>query len=566
MSVNEERRIGVFICHCGINIGGIVNVPEVVEYAKTLPYVAYAEDNLYTCSSEGLEKIKDAIHRYNLNRVVVASCTPRTHEPLFRAACEEAGLNKYLFHMANIREQCSWVHMHELEKATEKAKDIIQMAVAKAALLEPQTEPEIEVAPTALIIGGGIAGMAASINLANQGFTVHLVEKEPELGGLLIRLHKLYPGEKSAKQTLEDHVKLVEANKNINVYTSSMVKEVSGFIGNFKVKIDHAGTEKQLDVGTIIVAVGAEPFEPHGFYGYREYENVVTQVQLEQLLKEERLPKVQRLVMIQCVGAKTTKGLGVPYCSRICCATALKNALVIRELCPETEICIIYRDMQAYGREFEEYYRKCREKFIQFLRYDSERPPEASPRLDGKLRIRVFDTLLNSIVEFDTDLLVLSVPLVPPKEAKELSQMLKVPLDANGFFLEAHVKLRPVDFATDGIFLCGTAHSPKTVAESMVQAYAAASRAAIPMALKKVRTEAITAYVDEALCTGCGTCIKLCPYSAVQKDENGVARVNEVLCKGCGLCAASCPEKAIDMKHFSDAQVLAEATAVLGGT
>ncbi len=566
MSEKEKPRIGVFVCHCGVNIGSVVNVPEVVEYAKTLANVAYAEGNLYMCSSEGLSKIKEAIKKHNLTRVVVASCTPRTHEPLFRGACEEADLNKYLFHMANIREHCSWVHAKEPTKATEKAKETVKMAVAKAALLEPQAEPEIDVRPSALVIGGGVSGMTAALSLANQKFKVHLIEREKKLGGRLKELYKLYPSDNLSSDVLEEYIQSVRSNPNITIYTTSTVKQIEGFIGNFKATISCEGKEETLDVGTIIVATGADVLKPHGIHCYGENNNVITQLELEKLLKEKQLEKPKNVVMIQCVGAREEKEGGRNYCSRICCAVAVKNALQIREVFPDAAVSIIYRDMQTYGKDFEEQYEKARENFVQFIRYDSENPPEVCRRPDGKFTVKVHDILVNGTLELDADLVVLSTPLVQWEEAKELSKLLKVPLGADGFFFEAHVKLRPVDFATDGIFVCGTAHSPKTIAESVAQAYACASRAGIPMALGRVRTEAITAFVNEDLCTGCGTCVKLCPYNAIRKDEQGIARVNDVLCKGCGVCAASCPEKAINMRHFSDAQVLAEATAALGGS
>jgi len=566
MNEKDKPRIGVFVCHCGVNIGSIVNVPEVVECAKTLPNVSYAEENLYTCSSEGLSKIKEAIKKHQLNRIVVASCTPRTHEPLFRSACEEAGLNKYLFHMANIREHCSWVHAKEPKKATEKAKETVRMAVAKAALLEPQAEPEIDVQGSAVVIGGGVSGMTAALSLANQQFKVYLIEKEKELGGKLKELYKLHPNDKPSSEILDEYVQSVRSNPNIKVYTSSTVKHIEGFIGNFEASINHEGKEQKLNAGTIIVATGADIFKPRGMYCYGENKNVITQLELEKLMKENKLEKPKNVVMIQCVGAREEKEGGRNYCSRICCAVAVKNALQIKELFPEAEISILYRDMQTYGKEFEEQYQKARGNFVQFIRYDFENPPEVCTRPDGGLSVKVHDILVNATLELDADLVVLSTPLVQWEDAKELSKLLKVPLGADGFFFEAHVKLRPVDFATDGIFVCGTAHSPKTIAESIAQAYAAASRAGIPMALGRVRTEAITAFVDEDLCTSCGTCVKLCPYNAIRKDDQGIARVNDVLCKGCGVCAASCPEKAISMRHFSDAQVLAEATAALGGS
>lgn len=566
MTNSQEPRIGVFVCHCGVNIGSVVNVPEVVAYAKTLPNVAYAEENLYTCSSEGLSKIKEAVKTHNLNRVVVASCTPRTHEPLFRSACEEAGLNKYLFHMANIREQCSWVHAKEPKKATQKAIEIVKMAIAKAALLGPQAEPEIDVQPSALVIGGGISGMTAALSLANQNFKVTIIEKEKELGGKLLELNKLYPDNKPSSEVLEEYRRSVSSNSNVKVFTSSTLKNLEGFIGNFKATLDLNGKDEALDVGTIIVATGADVLKPERLYAYGDNKNVVTQLEFEQLMKQGKLPMLKNVAMIQCVGARENREGGRNYCSRVCCAVAVKNALHIKESYPCAEVSILYRDMQTYGREFEEQYQKAREKFVQFIRFDAENPPEVTSSSDGSLSIKVHDILANQTLELQPDLLILSTPLVNWKEAKDLSKLLKVPLGADGFFFEAHVKLRPVDFATDGIFVCGTAHSPKTIPESIAQAYAAASRAGIPMALGRVRTEAITAFVDDESCTGCGTCVKLCPYSAISKDESGVAKVNDVLCKGCGVCAATCPEKAISMRHFSDAQVLAEATAALGGS
>jgi len=553
------------VCHCGINIGGVVNVPEVVEYAKTLPNVAHAERNLYTCSSEGLRKIKEAIEKYNLNRVIVASCTPRTHEPLFRATCEEAGVNKYLFEMANIREQCSWVHSHEPKKATEKAKEIIRMAVAKARLLQPQEEPEIDVRPSALVIGGGISGLTAALCLANQGFKVHVVEKEQELGGLLKKVHKLYPSMEDASKVLKNTIKAVESNKDITVLTSTVIKNVKGFIGNFDVTVQTGKQNPQtIQVGTIIVASGATSLEPIGMFGYGESKNVITQLQLEELLKTGKLKKPKRVVMIQCVGARQETGR--TYCSRVCCMTALKNSMLIKELHSDTDIYILYRELQTYGKEYEEWHRMAQDKGIKFIKYALERPPIVTATPNGKLSVKVHHALLDEEMTIESDLVVLATPMIQHEDGKALSQMLKVPLGADGFFLEAHVKLRPIDFASDGIFVCGTAHSPKDVAESIAQAYGAASRAAIPMALKRLRTEAITSSVDESLCSGCGTCIKLCPYGAIEKDQKGVAKVTAVVCKGCGVCAATCPERAITMRHFTNEQIIAQALAALGRT
>ena len=570
---NEKPRIGVFICHCGINIGGVVDVSKVVKYVKTLPGVAYAESNLYTCSSEGTSKITNKIKEHNLNRVVVASCTPRTHEPLFRATCEEAGLNKYLFEMANIREHCSWVHMKEPKKATKKANDIVRMAVAKALLLKPQDETEVEVTPATLVIGAGISGMEAALCLAHQGFKVYLVEKEAEVGGMLRKIDKLYPTNDDASMFLDSAIRAVKANKNIELHTSTIVENVKGYIGNFEVTALKDGKDKiTLNVGTIIVATGAEEFKPNGMFGYGEQKNVITQLELEQLLKEGFPENVNKVVMIQCVGAMEEPG-GREYCSRICCATALKNASLIKESKPDTDVYVLYRQLQAYGREYENYYLRAQEKNVKFINYLPEKNPTVKTGPNGKLNVNVYNTLIGKEIPIDADMVVLSTPLVQHEAGKELSPLLKVPLGADGFFLEAHIKLRPVDFSTDGIYVCGTAHSPKAVDESIIQAHAAASSAAIPMAAGHVRSEAITAGVNEDLCRGCGRCKEVCEYGAITLEEKIfevepffhapilVAKVNDVVCKGCGSCAIACPTGAIDMKHFTDKQILAEIEA-----
>jgi heterodisulfide reductase subunit A len=560
---NETRKTGVFICHCGTNIGGVVNVPEVVEYAKTLPTVAYAEENLYTCSSEGLSKIQEGIQKHNLNRVIVASCTPRTHEPLFRATCTEAGLNKYLFEMANIRDQCSWVHMHNPGAATEKAKDLVRMAVAKAGLLQPQEETEIDVTPSALVIGGGAAGMTAALCLANQGFGIHIVEKETEMGGILRSLHKLYPTMQNASEVVNQLVNAVKSNKNIEILTSSVVKEIKGFIGNFEVTVQKRNGETvNLEIGTIIVATGADNLEPVGIYGYTEYDNVKTQLQLEQLLESGQLPNLENVVMIQCVGSRQE---GRSYCSRICCMTALKNSKLIKELYPAANIYILYQDLQTYGEEYEEYFREVQKKGVKFIKYLPEKTPEVSLGQNGKLNVEVYHSLIGEKVEIGADLVVLSTPLIQHEGAKELSQKLKVPLGPSGFFLEAHVKLRPVDFATDGVYVCGCAHWPADVGESVSQAYGAASRASIPMAVEKLHAEAITAVVNEDECSGCGLCELSCPFKAIRLEETEKGRKAKVVvasCKGCGACGAGCPHMAITMRHFTDEQLLAQVVAL----
>ena len=557
----EEIRIGVFVCHCGFNIGGVVDVPVVVEYAKTLPNVVYAEENLYMCSSAGLDLIKECVRKHKLNRVVVASCTPATHEPVFRNACEEAGLNKYLFEMVNIREHCSWVHMHHPKEATEKAKDLVRMAVAKANFLEPQMEPELEINPSALVIGGGIAGMTAAMSIARQGFDVHLVEKEAELGGMLRYLYKLQPTERDASEILHEAITAVKANSNIHLHTSTLVEEVKGFIGNFDVTLQKKGSNEhaQINVGTIIVATGAEDFKPVGMYGYEENENVVTQLELEQLLKSGKIKKPKRVVMIQCVGAREKTGR--TYCSRICCMVALNNALLLKKSYPDIEINILFRDLQTYG-EYEDFYREARAKFINFIRYDQDKPPKVTSRSDGKLTVTVYDAYLDAVIEIDSDLVVLSTPLIQHEDGRKLSPILKVPLGADGFFFEAHPKLRPVDFTSEGIYVCGTAHGPKNVNESIAQACAAASRAAIPMATKRIKVEAVKASVDEDICVTCDACVVSCIFNAIEASSFGLPNIIEANCKGCGVCAAECSMGAMQLIHFTDKQIVAAIEAL----
>ncbi|MFX1297640.1 MAG: CoB--CoM heterodisulfide reductase iron-sulfur subunit A family protein, partial [Promethearchaeota archaeon] len=444
--MSEEVRIGVFVCHCGSNIGGVIDCPGITEYARTLPNVVFAQDNLYTCSETGLAQIKKGIEEYNLNRVIVASCSPRTHEPLFRSTCQEKGVNPYLFHFVNIRDQCSWVHMSEPEKATEKAKDLIRMGVARAYHLEPLEKHRVDIIPRALVIGGGIAGMTAALNLANRGFEVKLVEQKKILGGLLNQLNKLYPSHEEATKVLAIRDQ-VTGHKNIAVYTSTKIQDVEGYVGNYKITVVNGAEAEQFAVGAIIVATGATVFEPNGLYRY-DGEKVITQLQLEKILKENSLT-ANNIVMIQCVGARNEQR---SYCSNGC-MTALKNAKLIREMNSNATVSILYRDMQTQGTENEKYYRDARESGIIFVRFTPEKPPSVEEN-----GVKVFNEFIQREIEIPSDLVVLCTPLIPYADSKDLAQMLKVPQDENGFFLEAHVKLRPVDFATDGIFVCGCAH------------------------------------------------------------------------------------------------------------
>jgi heterodisulfide reductase subunit A2 len=586
--MSEEPRIGVFVCHCGTNIGGVVNVPEVTEYAKTLPNVACAEHNLYTCSEAGLATIEKAIKEYKLNRVVVASCTPRTHEPLFRAKCKESGVNPYLFEMANIRDQCSWVHMHEPEKATRKAKDLVRMAIAKAALLEPQTEPEVEVKGTSLVVGGGITGITAALSMANQGFEVYLVEKEKELGGITRKLNRLYPTLADSSEVIDPLIEAVKSHKNIKLTTSTTVKDVTGYVGNFNAILTGPEGDKEIKVGTIIVASGSANYTPpQGLYQYGVYDHVVTQREMDQILKEGKIGKPERIVMIQCVGArkgeirpseleafpksdtadllrkilKARKEEGWPYCSRICCMNAIKNAILIKEQSPKTDVVVLFGDLRVY-KEYEDFYKKARDLEVRFIRHIEEVPPEITQTPDGKLQVMAYDALYGLEVKFLADWVALSTPLIPNKDEVLLARMLKVPIGTDGFMMEAHLKLRPVDTNVDGVFIAGTVSGPKDVPESIISGEAAAGRASILMGNKKVKTEAITAVVDKDLCVGCGLCEEICPYGA-PKIEEGKSEIREILCRGCGTCAAECPSQAITMRHYKDYQVLAQVKALL---
>ncbi|MFX0035811.1 MAG: FAD-dependent oxidoreductase [Candidatus Hermodarchaeota archaeon] len=578
VKITDTPRIGVMICWCGINIGKYVDVPNVAEYVRTLPNVVHCEDNLYSCSSDSQTRIKELIKGYKLNRFIVASCTPRTHESLFQETCQEAGLNKYLFEMVNIRDQCSWVHMTELKAATQKSKDLIRMAVAKSRLLKPQKEETLEITPTALIIGGGIAGMSAALNIANQGFKTFIVEKEKYLGGNLNNLNKLYPIHENATKFLENTKKLVSNNKNIQVFLESKINDIKGYIGNYNVSIMDSKQElHDLLIGTIIVATGGQELKPKGLFQYDgKRKNVMTQLELEQKLKEEDkswLNDIKRVTTILCVNARQKEG--ITYCSNTCCGNSIKNISFLREIKPELEIIVLYRDLQMAKKKYEEYYRKRRKDAI-FLRYDLDNIPEIT-KTNGKVEkytVKVFDTNLQDTVEFDTDLIVLSTPIIPADNLEDLAKKLKVPLDKNGFFLEAHVKLRPLDFATDGIFLCGCAQWPKNIQDSISQANGAAGRASRFLSAKEITTSGIVAESNPDMCIGCGKCVEICPYNAIEliestKDFEEVSFIikksfiNPALCKGCGTCAATCPNGAISVKHYDFNQITAMIEAFL---
>jgi heterodisulfide reductase subunit A len=552
----EPSRIGVFVCNCGINIGATVAVPDVVALAETLPNVEHAQEFLFSCSQDAQKIISDVILEKNLNRVIVAACTPRTHEPLFQRTLQATGLNPYLFEFVNIREQCSWVHQKEPERATEKAKQLLEMALSKAVLLEPLRKMTLGVHKAALVIGGGVAGMAAALELAAQGFPVHLVEKEDELGGNLRHVHFSFDGERTDAE-LRAMIERIRDQELISVHTGTTVEEVSGYVGNFVTTLSD-GTEP-FDHGAVIVATGASAVEPTA-YLHGQDERVITQREFEERLAsdDESVRALRDVVMIQCVESRDDDR---PYCSRICCSAAVKNALKFKEINPHAAVRVLYRDVRTYGLK-ELRYRDAREQGVLFCRYGADDKPTARVE-QGRLRVEVNDEILGRRVAFEPDLLVLSSGVKANPDNKELSQMLKVPLGPDGFFLEAHVKLRPVDFATDGVFVCGLAHYPKDLPEAFAQAKAAAGRAATVLSKETIEAEGKVSAIREERCSGCGACVEVCAYNAIELDEvKGIAVVNEALCKGCGACAATCRAAAIDLKGFRNEMILSALAAL----
>jgi heterodisulfide reductase subunit A len=557
---DEEPRIGVFVCHCGINIGSVVDVPAVREYAATLPQVAYVADNLFSCSEDTQHLLREAITEHKLNRVVVAACTPRTHEPLFQETIREAGLNRYLFELANIRDQDSWVHQAEPEKATEKAKDLVRMAVAKVSLLEPIERLQVPLNKSGLVIGGGVAGMAAALNLADQGFQTYLVEKEDHLGGQALKIKETWKGE-DVGSFVAEIIKRVEGHKKIEVLTNSEVKGVSGFVGNFFSTVANSDSTREIEHGVAILATGAHSIEPDE-YLYGKSELVFRWHELEEAIgdKPEMAREAKAAVFIQCVGSREPER---PYCSKICCTHSVQSALKLKEINPEMDVYVLYRDLRTYGPR-EDLYKEAREKGVIFIRYRLDDKPvvEEVADEDGnkKMRVTVTDHILNRPLSITANFINLATAIYP-KDHEELANFFKVPLNEDKFFLEAHMKLRPVDFATDGVFVCGLAHYPKPIEESIAQAQAAAARAANVLAQEFVEVEPIVSEVDQELCIGCGLCEAACAFGAIRliKVEGKGYRAENIpaSCKACGVCAASCPQKAIDMLHFRDKQIVA---------
>jgi heterodisulfide reductase subunit A-like polyferredoxin len=552
---DEEPRIGAFICRCGRNIGAVVDVPAVVEYARTLPDVVFADENLYTCSQDALASLKEKIVENKLNRVVVASCTPLTHETLFRDTVREVGLNPYLFEMCSLREHCSWVHMNQPREATEKAKEIVRMTVAKARLLRPIEVTYFDLNHKCLVIGGGLAGMTAALSLAEQGFDSYIVEKEDTLGGNLRNLHFSLSAY-DPQALLHETIQKVTSNPRIRVYTGARVAVLSGYLGNFTSTLRVAGEEDreiELEHGAVIVATGASEYTPRQEYLYGENPRVVTQDQFEEKLANstEEIRELKSVVMIQCVGSRDEER---PYCSRVCCGHAIKNALKLKELQPEAAVFVLYRDVRMYGFK-ERAYREAREKGVVFLRYEDEQKPTVSER-NGRPLVEVTDAILGEKLLLETDYVVLSTGMVGEGN-EELARVLKLPLTADGFFLEAHAKIRPLDFSADGMYVCGLAHSPKYVEETIAQANGAAVRAATLLSREKLVSRAEIVRVNEKICTGCGICVSVCPYEAREIDEETKkARILYVVCQGCGACAAACPNGATIQNVFEKQQVL----------
>jgi heterodisulfide reductase subunit A len=556
--MSDNIRIGVFVCDCGSNIAGVVNVPKVVEYAKGLKDVVFADEGRWSCSVDYLATMKELIKEHTLNRVVIASCTPRTHEPLFKRTVKEAGLNPYLLEFVSIREQVSWVHREDPLKATEKAKDLVKMGVAKAVLLEEGEEIRLPVKQDCMVIGGGMAGMTAALSIAEQGFHAIIVEKESQLGGLLNRIsHISHNHEDSVAPTIvKDKVNLVNNHPHIDVYTSAEIEKVQGYIGNYKVTLNANGSHENLEVSTIIVATGMQEIEPLGKYDYGNDPRIVTQLQLEELLKSNKVGDLKNVVIINCINSKNEfRG-----CCNIGCAISVKNALALKRLNNNIRVHILYRDLSMVKEEGSDL-ETAKKAGVRFIRFPDDRYPVAEKK-NGNLAVHVYDILLGKEFTIPSDLLVLTTGFQGDDTYEAIKGHLKVSTNQDGFFQEAHIKLGPLDFPSDGISLCGCARSPKNLKDTQEEAMGAAMRASIPMKRGYIEAEGIVADIDLDVCNSCGLCEKNCPYGAIQwVDEK--PHVIKALCKGCGLCAADCPKNAVTIIHYSDEQILAQIEAAL---
>jgi heterodisulfide reductase subunit A len=548
----QEARIGVIVCHCGTNIAGTVDVKRVAEAASHEPGVTHAETIIYACAPDGQQKIRDLIKEKNLNRVVVASCTPRTHSPLFMDTIREVGLNRFLFELADIREQCSWCHMHDNENATRKAIEIVNMTTAKTRRLVPVTSASVGVNHSALVVGGGIAGMNAALSLVDQGYDVHLIERQPALGGLLRNVRRNLEGD-DVQAYLSGVIDMVASHPNITVHCDTMVEKVDGFVGNF---ITNLSDGTQVSHGALIVAIGGEEYTPTE-YSYGQADTIMTQRQLEQLLAEQGPENDKCYVMIQCVGSREEPN---NYCSRICCQDALKNSIAIKEKAPDAQVVVLYRDMRAYGLK-EDYYRRARDLGVLFFNFDVDAKPQVVVE-DGRVKVTVMSKVLGRELLLEADYLVLSTGLRPPADIVEFSKKFKLTCNLDGFLLEAHVKLRPVDFPSEGFFLAGLAHAPKNLEETISQSFAAAGRAGSLLSHESLTVSGVIAKHNRQICMSCLACVKKCPFGAPFIDEDGRVSHNEVKCTGCGVCAATCPAKAYQVNYFRDDQILAMVDSV----
>jgi len=564
----EELRIGVFVCHCGANIGRVVDVPSVVEYSSKLPHVVHAQEQLFSCSTESTNQIMQVIREKNLNRVVVAACTPKTHEPTFRYSLREGGINQYFLDMANIREHCSWVHSREKEESTKKAKDLVRMSLARTCHLEPLQDFDLPVHKAALVVGGGIAGMTCALSIANQGHEVHLIEKNSDLGGMARRIHETLEG-MDVQVFLNDLIQKVYQHPLIRVYTNATITEATGYVGNFLTRITSDRGKTEIQHGAAVIAIGAEVYQPKE-YLYGEDKRVMTSLELEEKIYQRNgdILRAESLVMIQCVGCRNEER---NYCSRICCSESIKNALKLKALNPKMDITILFRDMRTYGFK-EDYYREAADRGVKFIRYEPQDPPQvaAGESEEGRpvLKVNTMDYLLGSRIEIDADFVALAAATLPPAGAKEVSQLFKVGLGPDGFFQEAHVKLRPVEFGTDGVYLCGTSHYPKLISEAISQAYGAAGRALTLLSHDTVVASGSICVVEEKKCIGCGACVEACTYGAIELYETRQgkkAKMNPVLCKGDGVCNTKCPTGAIQLKHYTDEQLIAEIDSIAEG-
>ncbi len=550
----EEPRIGVFICHCGINIAGTVDVEAVADYVRTLPNVSYATDCMFACSTDQLQEIRDAISVHNLNRVVVASCTPRTHEPLFRITLRDAGLNPYLFELANIREQDAWVHQDEPQAATEKAKSLVRMSVSRARLLEPLYDTTYEVVQSALVIEGGLAGLTAALSFAEQGFQATLVEQSAVLGGNARKLYYTEDGANPARY-VQKLIQEVEDQPLITVYKEAQVTSITGSCGNFSSTISVKGKSRSIVHGVIVVATGGEEYRPTEFL-YGRHPAVMTQKEFETLLVSEpdKVKQIKRVVMIQCVGSREPENL---YCSRVCCTAAVKNSLKLIDINPDAQIAVLYRDIRTFGLK-ETYYLKARQQGVPFYRFEREDKPQVVAQ-DDTLAVSVFDAQLQAPVQLQADLLILSAAIRPSEESKQLAEVMRLALDEDGFFMEAHPKLRPLDSATPAVYLCGLVQGPKFASESIAQARGAVSRAVMVLSKKEIVAEGMINRVDASLCRACGECENACCFEAISVKDTPKGRrqavVTEALCKGCGVCNVACPTGAASLSHFKDEQI-----------